>query len=71
MTKGRLSTERLGRMHDVHGSRFGWDGCFGTSWASDPSGDMVAILMTQCAGFPTTSRAYLDFWTGAYQAIDD
>lgn len=32
---------------------------------------MVAILMTQCAGFPTTSRAYLDFCTGAYQAIDD
>jgi CubicO group peptidase (beta-lactamase class C family) len=54
-----------------HGSRFGWDGGFGTSWASDPSEDMVAILMTQCAGFPTTSGVYLDFWTGAYQAIDD
>jgi len=51
--------------------RYGWDGGFGTSWASDPTEDMVAILMTQCAGFPTTSRVYLDFWTAAYQAIDD
>jgi len=51
--------------------RFGWDGGFGTSWASDPTEDMVAILMTQCAGFPSMSRVYLDFWTGVYQAIDD
>jgi CubicO group peptidase (beta-lactamase class C family) len=51
--------------------RFGWDGGYGTSWASDPQEDMVAILMTQRAGFPQTSRVYLDFWTSAYQAIDD
>jgi hypothetical protein len=30
---------------------------------------MVAILMTQCMGFP--SGVYPDFWTLAYQAIDD
>ena len=32
---------------------------------------MVAILMTQRAAFPLFSRVYLDFWTCAYQAIDD
>lgn len=32
---------------------------------------MVAILMTQRAGFPLTSGVYLDFWTSAYEAIDD
>jgi CubicO group peptidase (beta-lactamase class C family) len=52
--------------------RFGWDGGYGTSGYSDPKEDMVAILMTQrvwdAAGTPTL---YLDFWTQAYQAIDD
>jgi len=51
--------------------RFGWDGGYGTSWSTDPAEDMVAILMTQRAAFPTTSEIYLDFWTSAYQAIDD
>jgi len=27
--------------------------------------------MTQCAGFPSMSRVYLDFWTGVYQSIGD
>ena len=52
--------------------RFGWDGGFGTSWASDPAEDMVAILMTQCLWTsPAPPPVYLDFWTSAYQAIDD
>lgn len=51
--------------------RFGWDGGYGTSWSSDPKEDMVAILMTQRAGFPLCSGLYLDFWTSAYRAIDD
>lgn len=51
--------------------RFGWDGGYGTSWASDPGEEMVAILMTQRAGFPLFSGVHLDFWTSAYQAIDD
>ena len=29
------------------------------------------ILMTQCTAFPLFSGVYLDFWTSAYQAIDD
>jgi CubicO group peptidase (beta-lactamase class C family) len=51
--------------------RYGWDGGFGTSWYSDPHEEMVAILMMQCLAFPLTSGIYLDFWTSAYQAIDD
>ena len=51
--------------------RYGWDGGYGTSWSSDPREDMVAVLMTQRAGFPLFSKVHLDFWTSVYQAIDD
>jgi CubicO group peptidase (beta-lactamase class C family) len=52
--------------------RYGWDGGLGTSWASDPREDMVAILMTQRAmDSPSAPAVYLDFWTSAYQAIND
>ncbi len=50
---------------------YGWPGGFGTAWANDPSEEMIGILMTQRALFPSASAPYLDFWTGAYQAIDD
>lgn len=52
--------------------RFGWDGGMGTSWYSDPAEEMVTILMTQQA-WPTAEPPHLfhDFWTAAYQAIDD
>ena len=50
--------------------RFGWEGGYGTSWASDPKEELVAILMTQL-GFPAAAAVYQDFWTGVYQAIDD
>jgi CubicO group peptidase (beta-lactamase class C family) len=52
--------------------RFGWDGGLGTSWYSDPSEDMVAILTTQMAWTsPSGPRIWNDFWTSAYAAIDD
>jgi CubicO group peptidase (beta-lactamase class C family) len=52
--------------------RFGWDGGYGTSWSSDPQEDMVAVLMTQRLwDSPSAPGVYLDFWTSAYQAIDD
>jgi len=52
--------------------RYGWDGGMGTSWYSDPKEDMVTILMTQCAWTsPRPPDVCLDFWTAAYQAIDD
>ncbi len=52
--------------------KFGWDGGLGTSWYVDPAEEMITILLTQ-ASF-TSARApeiIQDFWTSAYQAIDD
>jgi CubicO group peptidase (beta-lactamase class C family) len=52
--------------------RYGWDGGLGTSWASDPTEDMIAILMSQVAWTsPSPPAVYRDFWTAAYQTIDD
>jgi CubicO group peptidase (beta-lactamase class C family) len=52
--------------------RFGWDGAFGTQWASDPKEEMTSILMIQRMGMgPVPSNLGADFWTLAYQAIDD
>jgi CubicO group peptidase (beta-lactamase class C family) len=62
------------RRDDVAGvpGRFGWDGGYGTSGYMDPKEDMVAILMTQRVwDSPAAPPVYLDFWTQAYQAIDD
>jgi hypothetical protein len=44
----------------------------GTIWRSDPAEEMVTILMTQAAWTsPRPPSICLDFWTLAYQAIDD
>ena len=52
--------------------QFGWDGGFGTSWRSDPAEEMVGIVMTQRTfSSPIPPDVILDFWTSAYQAIDD
>jgi CubicO group peptidase (beta-lactamase class C family) len=52
--------------------RFGWDGGRGTSAWSDPAEDLVGILMTQrLLDSPEPPGVFLDFWTSAYQAIDD
>jgi CubicO group peptidase (beta-lactamase class C family) len=52
--------------------KFGWDGGLGTSWYSDPAEDLIGILMTQAAWTsPSPPRVCRDFWTLAYQAIDD
>ena len=52
--------------------RFGWDGAFGTSWWVDPREELVGVLMTQrrpdALDIPALT---LDFWTSAYQLIDD
>jgi CubicO group peptidase (beta-lactamase class C family) len=51
---------------------YGWDGGWGTIWRSDPSEDMITILMSQVAwASPSPPNVCLDFWTTAYQAIDD
>ena len=65
-----MITRRIG-IADNPG-RFGWDGAYGTSWASDAAEDMVAILMIQRLGFgPTPAGLNADFWPLVYQAIDD
>jgi CubicO group peptidase (beta-lactamase class C family) len=52
--------------------RFGWDGAFSTSWYADPHEDLVGVLMAQCRpGALRLPPVVLDFWTSAYQAIDD
>ena len=51
---------------------YGWDGGLGTSWYVDPTEDLVGILMTQAAWTsPSPPAVCRDFWTSAYQAIDD
>jgi len=51
---------------------FGWDGAFSTSLYVDPREDMVGVLMAQCRpGALRLPPVVLDFWTSAYQAIDD
>ncbi len=62
------------RREDIAGSvgKFGWDGGMGTSWYSDPCEDIVTVLMTQRLwDSPSPPPVCLDFWTLAYQAIDD
>jgi CubicO group peptidase (beta-lactamase class C family) len=52
--------------------RFGWDGGVGTSAYSDPTEDLVGILLTQrLMNSPEPPRVFRDFWTSVYQAIDD
>jgi CubicO group peptidase (beta-lactamase class C family) len=52
--------------------RFGWDGAFGTSCWIDPREQLIGIFMSQrrpdTLGLPP---AILDFWTSAYQLIED
>jgi CubicO group peptidase (beta-lactamase class C family) len=52
--------------------RFGWDGAFGTSWYVDPRHELIGIFMTQrrpdVLAFPESIN---DFWTSAYQLIED
>lgn len=52
--------------------RFGWDGAFSTSLYMDPREELVGVLMAQCRpGALRLPPVVLDFWTSAYQAIDD
>ena len=52
--------------------RFGWDGAFGTSWWVDPVEQVVGVFLTQRRpDVPGLPASILDFWTSAYQLIDD
>jgi len=62
---------RRDSLNEVRGS-FGWDGGYGTSWYSDPSEGLTGILLTQrMMDSPQPPAALVDFWTLAYQSIDD
>ncbi|MBM7568128.1 serine hydrolase domain-containing protein [Paenibacillus sacheonensis] len=52
--------------------QFGWDGGTGTSAYADPDKRLTGVLLTQ-VGMSTQDSAHLihDFWTMAYQAIED
>ncbi|HET8624998.1 MAG TPA: serine hydrolase domain-containing protein [Gemmatimonadales bacterium] len=52
--------------------RFGWDGAFGTSFWIDPKEELIGVLMTQRRPDRLAlPPIVLDFWTSAYQLIDD
>jgi CubicO group peptidase (beta-lactamase class C family) len=52
--------------------RYGWNGGLGSIWYADPGEDLDMILMTGSAKFVfTPPEIYRDFWTLAYQSIDD
>lgn len=50
---------------------YGSSGGYGTAWYNDPAEDMTTIFLTQRAPGPPPWPILLDFWTAAYQAIDD
>jgi len=51
---------------------YGWDGGLGTCWRVDPREELITVLMTQRAWTsPSPPNVCRDFWTLAYQAIDD
>jgi CubicO group peptidase (beta-lactamase class C family) len=68
---GMAVVTRRDEIADVPG-RFGWDGVFSTSLHMDPREEMVGVLMAQCRpGAMGLHPVVQDFWTSAYQAIDD
>ena len=64
-----IVTRRTG--HASVGS-YGWAGGLGTVWDNDPAEDLIGIVLTQRMFTSPRLPAYCrDFWTTAYQAIDD
>ena len=52
--------------------QFGWTGGTGTCVYTDPAAELVCILLTQrYMGSPVPPPVFTDFFTCAYQAIDD
>ncbi|MEU4230849.1 serine hydrolase domain-containing protein [Nonomuraea sp. NPDC026600] len=52
--------------------QFGWDGGLGTTAYVDPAAQLTGILFTQTAmDSLDTPRLHRDFWTTAYQTIDN
>jgi CubicO group peptidase (beta-lactamase class C family) len=51
--------------------RFGWTGGTGTSVYTDPAEELIGILLTQREMTSPEPPDVFQFWTCAYQAIDD
>jgi CubicO group peptidase (beta-lactamase class C family) len=52
--------------------RFGWTGGTGVSVYTDPAEELIGIVLTQrYMTSPVAPAVFRDFWTCAYQAIDD
>ena len=65
-----VAIRRVG-LENVPG-RFGWNGGTGTSGYADPTEGLVGLLMTQRMMDSAQPPAlFRDFWTCAYQAIDE
>jgi CubicO group peptidase (beta-lactamase class C family) len=64
-------TSRRADLASVPG-RFGWDGAHGTSWYVDPKEELIGVFMTQRSPDTLAIPGFiLDFWTSAYQLIED
>ncbi|WP_035840975.1 serine hydrolase domain-containing protein [Kitasatospora azatica] len=62
-------TRRTGLGHPV--GQYGWNGGLGTSWGVDPAGGVIGVLLTQrLFSSPVLPLVHQDFWTSAYQALD-
>ena len=49
---------------------YGWDGGLGSSWANDPTEDLVAVILTnQAFADPYGTATIADFWTTTYAAL--
>lgn len=57
---------------DAVPGRFGWNGGTGVTAYTDPGEGLIGILLTQrYMDSPIPPSVFRDFWTCAYQAIDD
>ena len=67
---GSVVTRRDQVAHSI--GTYGWYGGSGTAWYADPKEEMTTILMTQASmTSPQAPAIFHDFWTSAYQSIDD
>ena len=64
-------TSRRADLASVPG-RFGWDGAHGTSWYVDPKEELIGVFMTQRNPDVLAIPGFIqDFWTSAYQLIEE
>jgi CubicO group peptidase (beta-lactamase class C family) len=65
----RVVTNPSARNTFVSAGSFGWSGAYNTHFWVDPKEQLVGILMTQTANFPTRGEMRVDFENAVMQAI--